>query len=395
LNSTSTMLEPRQWKASDLKLGRQADFEREITVEDIASFAKLSGDLNPLHTDETYAATTNYSKRIVHGAFQVALASAIAGMYLPGRDVVVASFQSRFPAPLYYPSRVRVQGEITSWIPHSTSGTLRVRVIELTHLVQTAEINVAFSLHEKRSEPSDAVETSKPERGEKPLVVVTGARGGLGQHLVQKLSASYHVLAVCRSPDTGLPSNAESVIADLTAPGWEQAVDRKLAGRKVFALVHAAWPGAPQGSLLDLTPEIIAGQVEFGSLTTIRLGRFLKQRAEASARFIALGTTYANIEPNLKLSAYCLGKAILEYTIRLLAPEMALNNITVNSISPSFIAAGLNRAATNRLILTETAKVPLGRLCTPDDVSAAVEFLLSPNASFLSGQSLPLTGGRL
>jgi len=389
------MVEPKQWSATELRLGLQADFERDITVEDVASFAKLSGDLNPLHIDESYAARTNYSKRIVHGAFQVALASAMAGMYLPGRDVVIASLQSRFPAPLYYPSRVRVQGEITSWIPHSTGGTLRVRIIEVSHLVQTAEINIAFSLHEKRLQRSDAVEAPVTGRNQKPLVLVTGARGGIGRHLVQKLSDSYHVLAIYRSADTGVPQNVESVIADLTAPDWEQTVDRELGGRKIYGLVHAAWPGAPQGSLLDLEPEVIAGQVEFGSLTTIRLGRFLKHRAETSARFIALATTYANIEPILKLSAYCLGKAILEYTVRLLAPEMARNNITANSISPSFVAAGLNQAASNRLILTETAKVPLGRLCTPQDVSAAVEFLLSPNASFLSGQSLPLTGGRL
>ena len=100
----------------DLRTGLEAEFERDITADDVTAFAELSGDWNPLHTDEVYAAQTNYGGRIVHGAFQVALASAMAGMYLPGRQVVVGSFQCRFPAPLRYPSRVRVHGEITAWV---------------------------------------------------------------------------------------------------------------------------------------------------------------------------------------------------------------------------------------------------------------------------------------
>src|SRR5580658_7650847 len=134
------MDEPRVFTADDLRTGLQAEFEREITAADVAAFAELSRDWNPLHLDDTYAAQTNYSAPIVHGAFQVALASAMAGMYLPGREVVVGSFQCRFRAPLHYPARVRVHGEITSWVPQSESGTLRVRVIELAHGAVTAEI---------------------------------------------------------------------------------------------------------------------------------------------------------------------------------------------------------------------------------------------------------------
>ena len=73
------MDESRAFTAGELRTGLQAEFEREITVDDVTSFAELSGDWNPLHTDEAYAAQTNYGGRIVHGAFQVALASAMAG----------------------------------------------------------------------------------------------------------------------------------------------------------------------------------------------------------------------------------------------------------------------------------------------------------------------------
>jgi 3-oxoacyl-[acyl-carrier protein] reductase len=55
----------------------------------------------------------------------------------------------------------------------------------------------------------------------------------------------------------------------------------------------------------------------------------------------------------------------------------------------------MNSAKTNRVVLTETARVPLGKLCSPEDVARAAEFFLSPGASFITGQTLALTGGQL
>ena len=279
--------------------------------------------------------------------------------------------------------------------PSAVSGTLRVRVTELARSALTAEIHVGFSLHEKRSQPASVPEARR-EGTDKPLILVTGAGGGIGVGLVSRLAQSYRVVAVGRSavPPLGAP-DVERVSADLASGDWEEALDRQLRGRRIYALVHAAWPGAPQGGLLDLEPDVVARQVEFGSLVTIRIARFLKARAENSARLVVLGSTYATLKPALNLSAYSLGKATLEHTVRLLAPELARNGITVNSIAPSFVPVGMNNAVTQRAILMEAAKVPLGKLCSPEDVATAVEFFLSPGASFITGQLLPLTGGQL
>jgi 3-oxoacyl-[acyl-carrier protein] reductase len=95
------------------------------------------------------------------------------------------------------------------------------------------------------------------------------------------------------------------------------------------------------------------------------------------------------------MAAYSLGKAALEHAVRLLAPELARANITINTVAPSFVPVGMNSAKTSRAILAETAKAPLGRLCAPEDVARAVDFLLSPGAAFITGQTLPLTGGQL
>jgi|SRR5271157_2654097 len=385
------MDEPRLFTAADLRTGLQAEFERDITAGDIAAFAELSRDRNPLHVDEAYARQTNYRGRIVHGAFQVGLASAMAGMYLPGREVVVGSFQCRFPAPLYYPCRVRVQGEIAAWVPHTVSGTLRVRVLDLSTLTLTAEIHVRFSLHEKRAAASRESDTRQPLQEDKPVVLLTGAGGGLGQILAASLSGTYHVIGIGRSQPAVV--SREWVAADLMADNWEELVEGRLAGRKLHGLVHAAWPAGPQGSLLEVENEAIRIQLEFGGIVTVRIARFL--RHIGASRLVILGTTAATLKPVLNMSAYSLGKASLEHTVRLLAPELARANITINMVAPSFVAVGMNSAKTSRVILTETAKVPLGKLCSPDDVARTVEFFLSPGAAFITGQTLPLTGGQL
>jgi 3-oxoacyl-[acyl-carrier protein] reductase len=393
------MDEPRVFTADDLRIGLQAEFEREITVADIASFAELSRDWNPLHLDEAYAAQTNYGARIVHGAFQVALASAMAGMYLPGRQVVVGSFQCRFSAPLPYPSRVRVRGEITAWVPQSTSGTLRVRVIELASLTLTSEIHVGFALHETRSRAARERESAPRPAGNKPIVLITGASGGLGHNLASVLSETYHVIGMARSQPPPSEQMAglgvEWVAADLMSGTWEQIVEHNLGGRPLYGVVHAAWPSGPQGSLLEVETDAVGAQVEFGSVGTIRIARFLRARAAGPARLVVLGTVAATVKPVLNMSAYSLGKAALEHAVRLLAPELARSEITINLVAPSFVPVGMNNSKTNRIKLTETAKVPLGRLCSPEDVSRAVEFLLSSGAAFVTGQMLPLTGGEL
>jgi NAD(P)-dependent dehydrogenase (short-subunit alcohol dehydrogenase family) len=185
------------------------------------------------------------------------------------------------------------------------------------------------------------------------------------------------------------------IAADLMADDWERTVAARLAGRRLHAIVHSAWPSGPQGGLLDVEASAVSVQIEFGSATTIRLARFLREHAADSARMVALGTTAATLMPVVAMSAYSLGKAVLEHTVRLLAPELARSGIAINVVAPSFVPVGMNNAKTNRVVLMETAKVPLGRLCSPEDIARAVEYFLSPGAAFVTGQILPLTGGRL
>ena len=68
--------------------------------------------------------------RIAHGAYQVGLASALVGMYLPGKNCLLGSVNARFPAPLRFPTRVKVRGEVAAWNREQLAGQLKAVVLD-------------------------------------------------------------------------------------------------------------------------------------------------------------------------------------------------------------------------------------------------------------------------
>lgn len=386
------------FEARDLRTGLTAQFERYITEEDIYAFAHLSGDANPLHINPEYAAGSNYGDRIVHGAFQVGLASALIGMHLPGRNVLLGSISARFSKPLYYPARVVVTGTIVAWAHKTRSGTVRVSVVDAGTQVPTAEIHMSFTLHERRSAAEIPHEQSAKPRAmhaDKKTVLVTGASGGIGTELIQHLSRDYHVLAQSRRTTITPATNVVPVCAELDSDDFAFKLENALEGNPLFAVVHAAWPGQPAGGLLDTPREVLQEQVYFGTVQTVALARLLAQHAGEGGRFVAIGSIVGSHKPLLTYSAYSLGKAALEQTVRLLAPELARKQITANVVSPSFVPAGMNRQSTERQRLKEAALVPMGRLCQPSDIAAMIGYLISSEAAFVSGQTIVLSGGQL
>jgi NAD(P)-dependent dehydrogenase (short-subunit alcohol dehydrogenase family) len=140
---------------------------------------------------------------------------------------------------------------------------------------------------------------------------------------------------------------------------------------------------------------VIRRQLDFATTHTIGLARVLQGKAgEGGGRLVALGSIAGQRKPALSVSTYSLSKAALEQTVRLLAPELARKKITVNAVCPSFVPIGMNEQSDARARKLEASRVPLGRLCSPEDVVATVRFLFSPEASFLSGESIVLSGGQ-
>src|SRR5215813_8252423 len=85
----------------DLAVGMEASYAKKITNEDILAFAELSGDVNPIHLSDEFAASTIFKKRIAHGFLTGSLFSTVLGTKLPGPGCVYLSQSMKFRAPVY------------------------------------------------------------------------------------------------------------------------------------------------------------------------------------------------------------------------------------------------------------------------------------------------------
>lgn len=84
----------------DLEVGQSAMFGRTVTDADIAAFAGVSGDTNPIHLHDGFARTTRFGQRIAHGMLSGSFISTVIGTKLPGPGAVYISQTMNFMAPV-------------------------------------------------------------------------------------------------------------------------------------------------------------------------------------------------------------------------------------------------------------------------------------------------------
>ena len=86
---------------SSINVGDIYEEKRVVTSEAVETFARLTGDNNPLHLDEAFAAKSIFKKRVAHGLLVVSYISAILGMRFPGPGTIYMRQDSKFMAPVY------------------------------------------------------------------------------------------------------------------------------------------------------------------------------------------------------------------------------------------------------------------------------------------------------
>lgn len=115
-----------------LTIGLSATYERTITEKDIALFGEVSGDMNPVHFDEAYAARTMFKTRIAHGMLSAGFFSTILGTKLPGPGAIYLGQTLRFKAPVKIGDHVVATCTIAKTWPEK-------RRVELTCIAKVGE----------------------------------------------------------------------------------------------------------------------------------------------------------------------------------------------------------------------------------------------------------------
>ena len=97
----------------DLSVGQSAELTMTVSEQGIASFAEVTGDNNPVHLDEAYAATTPFKTRIAHGMLSAGYISAVIGTRLPGPGAIYVGQTLRFKRPVKIGDQVTARCTIT------------------------------------------------------------------------------------------------------------------------------------------------------------------------------------------------------------------------------------------------------------------------------------------
>ncbi|MHB8730423.1 MAG: MaoC family dehydratase [bacterium] len=108
-----------------IEVGQRASLTRTISGDDIEAYARLTGDHNPLHVDETFAVRTRFGRRVAHGLLSAGLISAVLGTRLPGPGAIYLQQTFRFERPVYPGDTITATVEVTAYREDRRLVTLR------------------------------------------------------------------------------------------------------------------------------------------------------------------------------------------------------------------------------------------------------------------------------
>ena len=234
----------------------------------------------------------------------------------------------------------------------------------------------------------------------RPIALVTGGSSNIGWACVRRLGAAYDVvIADVKPPTEALPAGVRYLPLDITD---DQACARVLADAAgatgLAVLVHSAAITAPAAPIERIPP------AEWRRLIDVNLtGAFLVaqaaiphlRRAQGAVVMIAsragrTGYAALNASPSGTKAHYAASKAALLSLVKSLAIELAPDGVRVNAVVPGSIeGAMIPRERWPEL----AARIPLGRLGTPDEVAEAVHWLCTTDASYVTGHALDVNGG--
>lgn len=244
------------------------------------------------------------------------------------------------------------------------------------------------------------------------IAIVTGGTGGIGAAICRRLAADGLRVAVVDRDAT----QAAALAATLPGSGHiglgADVVEEAAADRifdETTARIGAASVLVSAAGILMLRPDgsrNLVAETETAEWSRTQdinaTGTFFFCRAFArrvrgpleGGRIVTISSVAAQLGGYRSSAAYIASKAAVLGLTKALARELAPHRITVNSVAPGLIDAPMLRLSLDpKDDANASANIPLGRLGTPEDVAGAVSFLVSPDAAYITGNTIDVNGG--
>jgi len=381
--------------------GDQQSLIKQISATDISRFVELTGDDNPLHVDPSYASGTSFKEIVVHGMLGASFISTVIGTKLPGPGALWVSQSIEFCLPVRLGDTLTVTCTVLR--KH-----LRERILELDTRIENQHGQVVLSGKGKVKLLMPPILKEQAVPVQLKVAIVTGASGGIGRIICEKLASEGFAVVVSfysgRDRAESLVktlrkngANAVAVQADVSTPeGAKTLVQQaRMQFGGVSVLVNAASPRIIPRSVDELSWSEVQQQLD----VQLKSALFMIQECKAEminaggGRVISLGSQAWDGTPVSGWTAYAIGKGALSTLTRYLALELGPIGITVNLVSPGMTNTTFISGISEKQQLMTARQTPLRRLAEPEDAAAAVAFLASDQASFITGQNLRVNGG--
>ena len=237
---------------------------------------------------------------------------------------------------------------------------------------------------------TDAADRTEPVRS----VLVTGGSRGIGRAIAERFARAGHkVAATSRSGEA--PAGVLGVKCDITDAGQIDAAFTQIEEAHGPIEVLVANAGITKDTLvLRMTDDDWQQVIDTNLTGSFRVAK-RAVRPMIRGRFgrIIFISSVVGLLGSAGQVNYAASKAGLLGMARSLAREVGSRGITVNVVAPGFIETDMTAELSDELVAGYKKQVPLGRLGVTDDVTAAVEFLASDSAGYISGAQIPVDGG--
>ena len=381
--------------------GDEAHFSKMITPEDVEAFARLSGDRNPLHMDEQFAARTHFQRRVVHGMLIANYVSALIGMRCPGPGALWSQQNLRWPAPVFIGDRIQVTLKVT----HKSSGA-RTLTIDAKAVNQDGKVVMegegTVTALEERQQP---LELPIAER----VAFVSGGARGVGAAIAASLAqagamvvvnyrtsaAAAEDLCTAIQSSGGRAIAVQADITDQASVGGAVQKARQQFNRPVSILINSAGTLPEPRPFMQTTWEDVQSKLDvhvrgaFHCCQAVIPG-MIEQK---SGRIVNIGSAFARSTPPANWSSFLLAKSAMQAMTRCLAAKLGPHGIRVNMVSPGLVETESIAGLSERLRKVQAMQTPLRRLASAAEVAAVVSALCTSAGDFISGVEIPVCGG--
>ena len=237
------------------------------------------------------------------------------------------------------------------------------------------------------------------------LALVTGASRGIGRAIALALGAQGAKVIGTATGATGVAAidamlagagiTGRGLVLDVADGAAIDAVIADIEGREGAVTILVNNAGITRDTLLlRMKAEDWDAVIDTNLGSVFRLSKaVLRGMMKArKGRIVNISSVVAMIG-NPGQANYCAAKAGIGGFTRSMAREVASRGITVNVVAPGFIDTDLTRALSEEQRTSLATQIPLGRLGQPADIAAAVCFLASPAASWITGETIHVNGG--